>query len=640
MPMSRTSGRVGAPKAMGDASLAGDARLGSGSSQVWSRSLVALLACITAVGFATLACIAPLAAASVGRDENLARVATDVPTGADTHPSRAFGPLWRHNRPILTTEPASLITQTSATLNGTVNPNLSAVSSCEFEYGTSPTLEEGVTKVPCGSLPGSGESSEPVSAPVSNLTANTPYYFRLDAANAKGPRKGNIETFTTLPNAPSVVTGAASAPTQTSVTLNGTVDPNGGEVKSCLFEFGTSATYGSSVPCSTSPGAGETPVTVSADLGSLAANKTYHFRISATNAGGESVGGDQTFETSPNPEVILVPPATSNQVGTPFSETATVKEGGAPLVGVVVRFTVTGANPQSGMVTTNEAGQATFSYMGQHAGTDHIVASFVDKAGMSEISNEVIKTWTETASSGGGGAGSSTSGAATSGGVATGGAPSPVGGVLSFKTLPPPVLGKTVNAEPVSGVVFVKLPNGARESLASPWDAAFVSLSRGLGFVPLAEPRQIPVGSTFEGTHGVVKLTTATVAAAKFQFGDFGAGIFTLLQNRKQRGLTELRIVDSRNRPRVCATIGKRASVASRHLSSTALGRLSSNDHGKFTTRGQYSAATVRGTEYTVTNECAGTLTQVRRGEVSVRDFVRRKTIILHAGQHYLAKAP
>jgi hypothetical protein len=75
-------------------------------------------------------------------------------------------------------------------------------------------------------------------------------------------------------------------------------------------------------------------------------------------------------------------------------------------------------------------------------------------------------------------------------------------------------------------------------------------------------------------------------------------------------------------------------------LSSSVLGRLNSSDHGKFTARGQYSAATVRGTVYSVTNECAGTLTAVSRGEVSVRDFVRRKTITLFAGQHYLAKAP
>jgi hypothetical protein len=65
---------------------------------------------------------------------------------------------------------------------------------------------------------------------------------------------------------------------------------------------------------------------------------------------------------------------------------------------------------------------------------------------------------------------------------------------------------------------------------------------------------------------------------------------------------------------------------------------LNANAHGKFTTKGQYSAATVRGTVWSVTNQCDGTLTKVQRGVVSVRDFVRRKTITLFTGQSYLAR--
>ncbi len=70
------------------------------------------------------------------------------------------------------------------------------------------------------------------------------------------------------------------------------------------------------------------------------------------------------------------------------------------------------------------------------------------------------------------------------------------------------------------------------------------------------------------------------------------------------------------------------------------LGRLNANAHGHFTARGQYSAATVRGTIWSVANQCDGTLTHVKRGVVQVRDFRRRKTITLFTGQSYLAKAP
>jgi hypothetical protein len=136
----------------------------------------------------------------------------------------------------------------------------------------------------------------------------------------------------------------------------------------------------------------------------------------------------------------------------------------------------------------------------------------------------------------------------------------------------------------------------------------------------------------------VVQLTTATAARNKVQSGDFGAGIFKLLQNRRQRGLTDLDIVDSHSARQVCATVGKQASAASRHLSSKVLGGLNANAHGKFSTRGQYSAATVRGTVWSVTNQCDGTLTRVKRGVVAVRDFVRRRTFVLFTGQHYLAQ--
>jgi ferric-dicitrate binding protein FerR (iron transport regulator) len=61
---------------------------------------------------------------------------------------------------------------------------------------------------------------------------------------------------------------------------------------------------------------------------------------------------------------------------------------------------------------------------------------------------------------------------------------------------------------------------------------------------------------------------------------------------------------------------------------------------GSFRTRGQYSAATVRGTRWLVQDSCAGTRTRVVRGAVTVRDLVRRKTIVVRAGKSYLARPP
>jgi hypothetical protein len=228
---------------------------------------------------------------------------------------------------------------------------------------------------------------------------------------------------------------------------------------------------------------------------------------------------------------------------------------------------------------------------------------------------------------------------------------------------PPPVLGKTANVAPVSGIVYIELPPGATlASFSRPPPAtqafaalpaqaftalpaqAFTALTKGRAFIPLTEARQIPFGSILDTSKGVARITTATTASrkGKLQAGDFGAGIFKLLQTRKQRGLTELNIIDNHSARQLCASSGKgkRASIAAKHPSSKVLGRLTANSHGHFTGRGQYSAATVRGTIWSVQNRCDGTLTRVVRGVLSVRDFRQRKTITLFTGQTYLARAP
>ena len=86
---------------------------------------------------------------------------------------------------------------------------------------------------------------------------------------------------------------------QNEATLHASVNPNGEEVTSCMFEYGTSTAYGTTTECSPAkPGAGESPVAVSsAVLSKLGTNTTYHFRVAARNAFGTSYGSDTTFTT-------------------------------------------------------------------------------------------------------------------------------------------------------------------------------------------------------------------------------------------------------------------------------------------------------------------------------------------------------
>ena len=194
---------------------------------------------------------------------------------------------------------------------------------------------------------------------------------------------------------------------------------------------------------------------------------------------------------------------------------------------------------------------------------------------------------------------------------------------------PPPLLFTAEDAAPVSGTVLIKLPPGAQAS---------ASATTGQGFSVLTQARRIPVGSILDTSAGTVALTAAGTRAGQRSTGQFTGGVFALLQNRAQRGLTQLTIMDTLGRAAVCATTGKGA-AARKTLPATVLGRLKSTDHGRFATRGRYSSATVRGTQYAVADTCAGTLTTVTRGSVVVDDFRRHRTVVVRAGQSFLAKA-
>ena len=52
------------------------------------------------------------------------------------------------------------------------------------------------------------------------------------------------------------------------------------------------------------PGSGESSVAVSASISGLTAKTTYHFRVVAKNAGGESKGADETLKTLPNAPTV------------------------------------------------------------------------------------------------------------------------------------------------------------------------------------------------------------------------------------------------------------------------------------------------------------------------------------------------
>jgi len=197
--------------------------------------------------------------------------------------------------PVAVTGSATNVTVTSATLNGTVDPN-SRATSWYFEYGTSTSYGTKTAEKSAGS----GTSTVNVSGSVSGLTRGRLYHYRLVATSDAGTSRGADQTFSTT-TSPTVVTGSASSIAPTAAKLNGTVTANG-QATSWYFEYGTSTSYGSKT-ANKSAGSGTSAVKVSVSLTRLRTTTTYHYRLVATNASGTSLGGDQSFSTALPPAV-------------------------------------------------------------------------------------------------------------------------------------------------------------------------------------------------------------------------------------------------------------------------------------------------------------------------------------------------
>jgi phospholipase C len=100
------------------------------------------------------------------------------------------------------------------------------------------------------------------------------------------------------PNPPGIVTAPVSQVTPTSAKVSATIDTYEAPVSACRFEYGRSSAYGTALPCTPMPAAGELPVAVSATIGGLTADTTYYFRVLATGPGGTSYGTPESFATA------------------------------------------------------------------------------------------------------------------------------------------------------------------------------------------------------------------------------------------------------------------------------------------------------------------------------------------------------
>ena len=133
------------------------------------------------------------------------------------------------------------------------------------------------------------------------------------------PGKSKPITFTLEQIPPVAIIDPASGTRAHASQLNGYVDPNGGLVSSCLFEYGTTTSYGATAECEFAdgltvwPSGGTSAVPVFARIFGLSPNTTYHVRLVAVDEGGIGTSADETFTTpgEPSNERLEVHPSTA-----------------------------------------------------------------------------------------------------------------------------------------------------------------------------------------------------------------------------------------------------------------------------------------------------------------------------------------
>lgn len=231
-----------------------------------------------------------------------------------------------YNIPTVTTTALTSVTGISAVSGGNItNEGGVSVTARGVCWSASPG-----PNIALSTKTSDGTGSGSYSSNISGLTPGTTYYVRAYATNQFGTGYGNERSFTATVT-PSVITDAASAVASTAVVLNGRVNANNSSA-SVTFEYGLTASYGSTIAATPGTVTGNVLTAVTAGLPGLTQGTTYHFRIKATNTGGTAYGDDLTFTTT---SVAVDVPTISTSAVTSIAQTSAsgggniTSEGGA-----------------------------------------------------------------------------------------------------------------------------------------------------------------------------------------------------------------------------------------------------------------------------------------------------------------------
>jgi Putative Ig domain len=184
--------------------------------------------------------------------------------------------------------------------------------------------------------------------------------------------------------------------------------------------------------------------------------------------------------------------------------------------------------------------------------------------------------------------------------------------------LPPPQAGKSFNIEPAGGNVSTRCSS----------DGAFRKLDK---------PKQVTLDCEIDAENGTVSITASKGSSGETQTALFWGSVFDIGQEAGDNREAVMTLAGQRRCEKRRGGRGNGRQQRSRKGSHGR--RLWGSGQGNYKTVGSHGSATVRGTIWLVADRCDGsTLFKVRRGTVVVRDFIKRSSVVLEAGQSYIAK--
>ena len=227
--------------------------------------------------------------------------------------------------PAATTNDATSVTSTTATLNASVTANAPTTTALSIKYASGVGAAAlvaggGGTAATISPTTASGWNATAVSANVTGLTPRTTYYYRVSTTNSVSTANGAVKSFTTR-GAPELTGTTTSGTTATSTTVTSTLKPWGTDTIYRLFVSDDEAkvlaedpTVLSSGPTTVSasllvPGADPAQTSaISINVSSLTQGTKYFYRLVADNGTTPKAVFNGSFSTPGPPAVWSLAP--------------------------------------------------------------------------------------------------------------------------------------------------------------------------------------------------------------------------------------------------------------------------------------------------------------------------------------------